>query len=367
MRIFRPAFALCLSRFFTVIFILFSTVHTTRAEEGIQVQNREEQVSKLFLSHQPLKFRLEGAFKELSKKRKEERPYTEATMIYQDNAGAQVSVKLDIRVRGKFRAKRETCTFPPLKLKFKKKTLANTIFAGEKKLKLVTHCRNSSRYEQYVLLEYLNYRMHNLLTDYSLRPRLATIEYYDTGSGKVVGTRPGFFLEDEDRMAARLGATPVKSEKIDKEKYQQELLHFAAIFEYLLGNTDFSLVLGPENKDCCHNIIPLQSSDGSFVPIPYDFDATGIVNPPYVSPPEHLGIRSTRQRLYRGYCQNTAGFKKSFRIFQEKQKAIYDLYNNQPGLNDKTLKSTLKYLDQFYATISSDDEIVQEFVDKCRS
>jgi hypothetical protein len=156
------------------------------------------------------------------------------------------------------------------------------------------------------------------------------------------------------------------TERIETGQYDQDILHLATIFEYMIANTDFSVVLGP-GDECCHNIIPLKTTTGVIVPVPYDFDGSGIVNPPYLSPPEHLGIRSTRQRLYRGYCQNTAGFKKSFEVFHENKDAIMALYNNQTGLNSRTLKRTLAYLEKFYETISDDDKIVSEFIDKCRS
>lgn len=367
MKIILPAFILQATHGALLSFVLLTMVITTHADEQSNGDGGKAGPSRLFQSHEPLNMRLEGPFKNVMKKRGEDRPYAEAALIYRGDAGKEVRVDLKIRVRGNYRAKKEICRFPPLKLNFNKNTLKGSIFDGEDKLKLVTHCQGAARYEQFVLLEYLNYQLQNLLTDYSLRARLATVEYYDTGAKKVIDTKLGFFIEDEDRMATRVGAERLKVKRVKREQYDQDLLHMATIFEYMLGNTDFSMVLGPSGEDCCHNIIPLQINGGPLIPVPYDFDASGIINPPYLSPSEKLGIRSTRQRLYRGYCQNSEGFNRSFAIFHHHRDAIFALYNNQAGLESGTLNSTLSYLEQFYESISDADKIVSEFIEKCRS
>ncbi len=366
MKINPGVFILNATRRVVLTLIALAVTISVDANEQAYSDTGNAGLSRLFQSHERLNIRLEAPFKRLVRKRGEDRPYSEAALIYKDNAGNDVRVDLKIRTRGKYRAKKEICRFPPLKLNFKKKTLSGTIFEGEDKLKLVTHCQSSSRYTQFVLLEYLNYQVQNLLTDYSLRARLATIEYYDTDSKKVTDTQIGFFIEDVDRMAARVGTERLHVKRLKRELYDQDQMHMTGVFEYMLGNTDFSMTLSPPGKDCCHNIIPLQLSNGSLVPVAYDFDATGIVNPPYVKPPKKLKIRSIRQRLYRGYCQNTEGFKKSFEIFLKHRDAIYDLYKQQAGLDSGTLKGTLTYLDQFYEAISDDDRIASEFVNKCR-
>ena len=363
-----------LTEFIPLLFslITISAAFNVSAEEQVaekQVTEAQEdlKLSKLFQSYEPINIRLEAPFKKVAKKRGENRPYSPAVITYTDPAGKDVRIDLKLRVRGKYRAKKEICKFPPLKLNFKEKSLAGTIFDGEDKLKLVTHCQGSGKYEQFVLLEYLNYRMQNLFNDYSLRARLATVEYVDSDKGKVIATKLGFFIEDKDKMASRIGGERLDIPRVEKVEYEQSALHIATVFEYLIGNTDFSVILGPEGSSCCHNIIPIRLASGLIIPVPYDFDASGIINPPYLSPPEHLGLRSTRQRLYRGYCQNTAGFKKTFEAFLAQKEAVFALYNNQQGLADRTLKGTLGYIEKFYKAISNDDKIVSEFIDKCRS
>ena len=87
-------------------------------------------------------------------------------------------VDLDImaRVRGKSRA--ETCSFPPLRLDFSNP--ADTVFAGQGSLKLVTHCNRASSYEINVLEEYAAYRLVSLLVPTALGARLVRMRYVDT-------------------------------------------------------------------------------------------------------------------------------------------------------------------------------------------
>lgn len=350
----------------TIFFALLLALITAKASAQTDADSAEQSSGGLFENHSMLTFRLEAPFKKLFKERGEKRAYSPAVLVYTDGAGKEQRIDLKVRVRGNFRSKKENCRFPPLKLNFNKQSVVGSLFEGQDKLKLVTHCQSASKYEQFVMLEYMAYRLRNQLTDYSLRPRLATIEYFDSDKQKIEKTKVGFFIEDKGKMAARVGAEEIKKTKIEKTDYRQDLLHLATVFEYMIGNTDYSVILGPKGENCCHNIIPLKGSDGSAIPVPYDFDVTGIVNPPYAAPPEHLGLRSLRQRLYRGYCQNTAGFKESFAVFHEKKDAIYALYQAAEGMKDKTRKSALRYLDSFYEIISDDDKITSNFVEKCR-
>ena len=84
---------------------------------------------------------------------------------------------------------------------------ATSPFAGQSKLKLVTHCGSSPGAQQYELLEYAAYRMLNQLTPRSFRVRLANIDYRD-GNGRPMITRYGFFIEDLKDVARRNGTKP---------------------------------------------------------------------------------------------------------------------------------------------------------------
>ena len=90
---------------------------------------------------------------------------------------------------------------------------------------------------------------------------------------------------------------------VERAQYEPEALALLDVFQYLIGNTDWSAFAGPRGEDCCHNVVPYVRADGTFVPVAYDFDASGIVNPPHAAPDQRLPIRNVRQRLYRGRCR----------------------------------------------------------------
>ena len=99
--------------------------------------------------------------------------------------------------------------------------------------------------------------------------------------------------------------------------------------------------------------------------IPYDFDMAGIINTPYAEPDPRLGIRSVRERLFRGYCRTKEGFTAVFTQFNAQQETIYALYQNSPFLENKHKKRSIKYFDDFYKTINMSRTVRREFLAAC--
>jgi len=218
-----------------------------------------------------------------------------------------------ISARGKSR--REFCRFPPLRVRFDPKPKAPSVFKGQKGLKLVTHCQKSKSYRQFTLLEYSAYKMLNTLTNESLRVRLANIEYVDTKSGKTVAVRQGFFIEDTDDAAKRLGKKELDIPKVKSSQLNSIDAARTELFQYMIGNLDWSIRLGPQKSDCCHNaklIAQTKRATTDFTPVPYDFDASGLVDASHASPPQSLRVSSVRTRLYRGFCSRALAGKSKF-------------------------------------------------------
>lgn len=337
---------------------------------GVQVnaakEDKNSKTSPLFQSSEPLKLRINAPFRTINKNRGENRPYQAATMVVTGTDGKESSLNLKIRVRGNFRSDRENCTYPPLKLNFKRKSLAHTVFEGENKLKLVVQCKKNDRYKQMVILEYLNYKIFQLLSDYSLHVRLAQVDYFDTESNRDLGRRPAFIIEDTGRMAKRLNLKELKVKSMNHGDYDQARLNLVDFFEFLIGNTDWSSIAPEKNEDCCHNIIPFKKRDGSIIPVPYDFDMTGVVNPPYGVVNPKLKIKTVRQRLYRGFCQNNEILQATIKNFMDKRNEIYALYENQSGLSKEMSKHSIKYYDDFYDVIQSEERLKWAVHYKCR-
>ena len=86
-----------------------------------------------------------------------------------------VKLELDVKVRARGRFRHDNCDFPPLFLNFRRSQVVGTLFAQQNKLKMVVHCKDSGRYQESVLREYLAYRMLNSVTDQSFEVRLLDV------------------------------------------------------------------------------------------------------------------------------------------------------------------------------------------------
>jgi hypothetical protein len=315
----------------------------------------------LFASHDLLHFRLESDFDAVFKERGATSHPHPAKLSYVDSTGAPVVLNIHVKTRGHFRLQQKTCEFPPLRLEFPKDAVKHTIFAGQSKLKLTVHCQDKKpRYEQQLLLEYLIYRSFNLLTDNSFQVRLAQFTYVDSAGKRDSLTRYAFFLEEDDRMAARLGGKVRNQKQIHDEVTEPNQMLLIWMFQYFIGNTDYSVW-------ALHNIVLVQlPNQGLPMAVPYDFDWSGVVDAPYAHPDYRLPIHSVRDRLYRGYCRAPEELAPVLDLFNQKKEAIYDLYRNQEGLDPKMRDEALKYYDDFYKTINDKGDVRREFIDGCR-
>jgi hypothetical protein len=321
------------------------------------------QESSLFSSKEPLTIRLEAPLRTIGAERDD--PQFQAARIEVEGAqGEPLSIDLRVRARGKSRA--EACEFPPLLLNFRSEQPEGSPFAGENRLKLVTHCLNRPEHEQYVLLERQIYLALNLLTSASLRTRPIRVSYLDSDRGREITDRFGFLIEDEERFAERSGLTTVSVESVERERYDPSALALLDVFQYFIGNTDWSAVEGPGEDACCHNVVPFARSDGVLLPVPYDFDAAGLVEAPYALPAERLPIQSVRERLYRGGCRDLAVLEPVFATFTAQRDAITALFTADVGLPERRAERARTYIDQFYAILADDAKAEREFRRNCR-
>lgn len=318
----------------------------------------------LFASHDPLNLKLEADFTSIFKDRTQDSEYHpgKLTILAAEGAGGEPkTIDVEVKTRGNFRLQSRICSFPPLRLNFPKEGTAGTPFEGQDKLKLTVHCQDKKpEYEQSVLLEYLIYRGFNLFTDNSFRVRLARIHYVDLAGKRDTLTRWAFFVEDNDAMAQRIGGTISDLTEVHDENTDLDQIPLIWVYEYFIGNTDWSVYAG-------HNIVLVQLPNTMFpMPVPYDFDWSGVIDAPYAAPDVKLPIRSVRQRLYRGYCRSAEELAPIFARFNEKKDELYALYQNQAGLDEKRRAEVLAYYDEFYKIINDPRAVQREFIRPCR-
>ncbi|HEX9582484.1 MAG TPA: hypothetical protein VF970_15375 [Gemmatimonadales bacterium] len=329
--------------------------------EAVQDQTGEPRPpTPLFASHEPLTLTLDADLSLIFKDRSQDSDYAPAKLTLTGADGAKV-LDIQVKTRGNFRLQSRVCGFPPLRLNFPKQATAGTPFEGQDKLKLTVHCQDKKpEYEQSVLLEHLIYRGFNLLSDNSFRARLARITYVDAAGKRDTLTRWAFFIEDNDAMATRLGGAVTDMTEVHDENTDLNQIPLIWMYEYLLGNTDFSVYAQ-------HNIVLVEQPNVMFpMPVPYDFDWSGVIDAPYASPDVKLPIRSVRQRLYRGYCRTAEELEPVLALFNEKKEQLYDLYRQQPGLDEKARTQALAYYDEFYKTITDPRAVQREFIRSCR-
>jgi hypothetical protein len=315
--------------------------------------------ARLFDAPEPLTLTLTADFGAIGKNRGNDKPNHPAVLSYVTPGGDSVSLDVQLHTRGHFRL--NTCQYPPLKVVFDREQVAHSVFAHQgSSLKLIVQCRGGKSYANYLLEEYLIYRVYNLLTERSFRARLARVRYVDAKGKHEPETRWAFFLEDDDRMAKR-NDTEVFSQK---GVYQSDLdfhqMGLAAVFQYMIGNTDFAVSV-------LHNIVLIRDTAGVVYPVPYDFDWSGVIWTPYAQPDSRLGIRTVRDRIFRGTCRSPQELAVLFVPFNQQKDAIYALYRGMEaeGLEHKRVEQALDYYEDFYKTINDAGRTRREFIQGC--
>ncbi len=311
----------------------------------------------LFESEAVLSFTLFADFKALKGDREQDSEDRPARLEFESGEEA---ITLQIRTRGNFRLKRETCRdMPPLRLNFPKKAVRGTVFEGQDKLKLVTHCRNHSNYEQNTLQEYLVYRMYNLVTDISFQARLVRVTYVDSNGEEDDIARYGFLIESEKAIEERLNVEFLEPETIHPASYDPTAALRISLFQHMIGNTDWSMVRR-------HNVKLVRTEERVHHPIPYDFDWSGIVNARYAKPDPSLNIRNVRTRVYRGFCLETFDYEQATTTFQHLRGPFEELVQGLDGLTDDAREDLVKYIASYYEILDSDERVQDKLVKACR-
>lgn len=312
----------------------------------------------LFQSHAPLELQLSTDLRALLRDRGEKRVEHPGTMRFHDGADTG-SIKVDLRTRGIFRLK--LCPFPPIRIDLPARKVANTPFAGQDKLKLVTHCYSGGGYERNLLREYAVYRAFNALTDSSFRVRLAHITYIDSARTDTV-IRYGFLIESEAELARRLSAEVFARDNVHDLLTDPQYMTLVAMFQYLIGNTDWS-VWGR------HNIAIMRRTSEPYTvfAVPYDYDFSGAVGAPYATPPPQLPIRTVRERLYRGFCQPDTVLQSVLLRFRTAKDSIYAAVQGVTELPEGDRRGLVSYFKEFYDAIGNRSIVQRDFVRGCRS
>lgn len=273
--------------------------------------------------------------------------------------GSEIDVM--VRVRGKSRAR--VCEFPPLRIRFPE-GLSESVFAGQDSLKLVSHCRDGKKGESNAMEEYMAYRIFNLFSPASYRVRPLQIHFIDTEKQGAESLRYGFLIESSNDLAVRNQGELADRKGITLGQLDPEQAALTYVFQYMIGNTDWSLVAAEEEEFCCHNG-KLLDIGGIIHYVPYDFDLSGLVNASYAKPDPSLKLRNVRLRRYRGFCSNKQVLLDAVKKVVSLKSQVMEVVTTTPGLTGREHKKSVTYLEAFFEKASESEELAEKFERRC--
>lgn len=256
----------------------------------------------------------------------------------QDKQTQNFDVKISLR--GNFRRMR--CSgIPPLKLNFKKKALTAAGLAKFDDFKLVTYCIDDNSDAKALLLkEFLAYKLYNGITDESFRVQLLNITFKDHKTGRKT-KQWGFIIEDTAELRNRLGAKKVEETRnVAFEKFNRAQIRQVALFQYLIGNSDWDLTVSRNVKYI--------NKDGQYLAIPYDFDFSGLVNAPYAIANPNFNLASVQDRVYLGFEEDMNHLNATITQLHDKQTDLIQIVEDFKLLKGSARKEIKVYLNSYF-------------------
>ncbi len=294
------------------------------------------------------------------KRKKPKDEYMDAVMTYHISKDDSINKNIRLKTRGEFR--NGHCAFPPIVLNFKKTDFEKADLDKIGKVKMVTHCISGN--EEYLFKEYLVYKLYSVLTDTSFRVRLVNITYINTFKESKPISSYAFFIEPLDLVAERINAVPVELTSLNQKNIIPEMMDRMAIFNYMIGNTDWSV---PNQHNCKVLSDPNAARQNLGLIIPYDFDYSGFVNASYAVPVEGLGIETVRERIYQGVCRDEAAFMEALQEFTAKKDAFYNVIREFQYLDERAKKDMIRYLDEFFIMFDKRNSILYSLKNECKN
>lgn len=295
-------------------------------------------------------------WKELEKK-KRDKAYFPAKLRFTTKSNDLFSMDLKVRTRGHMRL--DICSFPPLKLKFDKTDLANRSLSPHNEIDLVNHCHTGDMYNQFILREYLAYKLYQEISPYSYHTQLVKIYYQNLDGSPAHDPAIAFLVENTEELADRIGGRKNKTSVMSKNALDSESMLKVCLFQYMIGNTDWFI----QNR---HNLefvaIPGHSL---LITVPYDFDYSGLVSAPYAAHHESIDLPSVSLRYYQGKCAPEEEVIKVLNIFKEKKEILLKMHTQIPGMEDYSIKHVQGYLEDFFTIIENPKKTENHILRHC--
>ena len=329
--------------FFAILTLPLAAQNTTKSDDS-------GKVTKLFRSEEIIPVKISYSNKEM-KKKAGDTTFIATNFEYLDD-GEWKTIELGLRGRGNFRL--ENCYFPPIKVDIDKSNAKGTIFKGNKKLKMVLPCFDQKGASNKVIKEYMAYKMYEALSPYHFKTRLMEIDLNEVKGKKLKNHKlKGFLIEDDKVLAKRHNGNRIKDRKVHPMAQDTICSVRNAFFQYMIGNTDYSVLAGHNEK--------LLFVNKEVLPVPYDFDMSGLVYASYSTVSEIKGevlpISSVKERLYRGFKRSDAIFEQMRQEYLSNKEAVMAVVDAcEPMFDDQKEFDTAKtYISNFFGILQNKD------------
>ncbi len=343
-----------------LLFLTFSVLCFGQ-EKIVEITSSQSRISKEsifdFLSKKKVfEMSIEANFDSLFTHKNKIGKYLSGKVSFTNEQDETTTLKIGLKPRGKYR--RKICDVPPIRMKFKKKSLKKIGLTGKfNTLKLVTHCRQKDKEaKSNILKEYLTYQIYNLHSKYSLRAQLVKITYIQSTTQKKMFSGYGFFIENEDELAHRVDATIVKQMGIQFDSLVPFENNVHALFQCMIGNSDWSLLNLRNIK-----LLKLKNNEQLYI-FPYDFDFSGLVNAAYAVPNPDFNLESTQDRIFLGKIYSEEEMQKAANHFLNQKEVTLQLCKDFKMLPKWRRKEMTKYLKSFYKLLNRKKPICEKLL-----
>ena len=188
------------------------------------------------------------------------------------------------------------------------------------------------------------------------------VRYVDSNRPDKAYVAHGFIIEDCDKMAERNEAVVIEAANLSQKDIIPEYMLRTAIFNYMIGNTDWAV---PSQ----HNVRLLQPNGidtGKKIPVPYDFDYSGIVGTIYAVPTEGLPIGHVKERYYMGICVPEELLIEAIDEFEALEEVILETIDSFPYCSKASSKQVRSYIEKFYKMFKNKKALIRKLESACK-
>jgi len=295
-------------------------------------------------------------WKEIQKK-KEDKAYMPASVLLKKENGDTMHLELKCKTRGHMRL--DICSYPPLKLKFPKSELTKRSLLEMNEVDLVHPCQNGDAYDQYLLREYLAYKLYQLVSPVAYNVQLVNIHYENPDHTEAFESTLGFLVENEEELVMRLKGRSSQVAVMSERAIDHGAFLRVTLFEFMIGNTDW-YIQTRHNLDFI--VVP---GYNLMVPVPYDFDYSGLVGAPYAAHHETLKLPTVVTRYYQGWCETEEDVNNMLKVFIDNKEKILAMPAEIQGMSERSVEYARSYLEEFFTIIENPKKLQNNIIKHC--